>query len=216
LQLFWGIKTPSCEAFFHIRAQVYNEQSNCLSIDSRAQFFLQGMLVEWWMMSLKFEQKALAGARITLGVIFFWAFLDKLFGLGFSTAADKSWLAGVSPTAGFLKFATAGPLSTMFQSMAGQAWIDWLFMLGLALIGLALLLGIGIQIAGYAGALLVFLMFMAAIPFYAPESHNPLVDEHIVYLFILLSFTQLKVGHWHGFGKAWSKTDWVKKYPVLE
>lgn len=167
-------------------------------------------------MSLKFEHKALAGARITLGIIFFWAFLDKLFGLGFSTAADKSWLMGVSPTAGFLKFATAGPLSTIFQSMAGQVWVDVLFMAGLALIGLALILGMGIQIAGYAGSLLVLLMFAAAIPFYAPESHNPLVDEHVVYLFILLAFTQMKVGHWFGFGKQWAKSSWVKKYPFLE
>lgn len=193
------------------RTYIYNLQPNPTSRQFHSVEF-------FWSddMDVKFEHKALAGARITLGVIFFWAFLDKLFGLGYSTAADKSWLAGVSPTAGFLKFATAGPLSSFFQSMAGQVWIDWLFMLGLALLGLALLLGIGIQIAGYAGALLVFLMFLAAIPFYAPESHNPLVDEHIVYLFILLTFTQLKVGHWYGFGKQWSKSSWVKKYPLLE
>lgn len=167
-------------------------------------------------MEMNFEQKAFAGARISLGIIFFWAFLDKLFGLGFHTAADKSWLLGNSPTMGFLKFATAGPLSTIFQSLAGQAWVDILFMLGLALIGIALLLGIGVRIAGYAGALLVFLMFLAAVPFYSPESNNPLVDDHIVYMFILLAFTQMKVGHWYGYGKQWAKSNWVKKYPLLE
>jgi thiosulfate dehydrogenase [quinone] large subunit len=165
---------------------------------------------------MKLEHKALAGARITLGIIFFWAFLDKLVGLGYATAAEKSWLVGNSPTTGFLKFATAGPLSTVFQSLAGQAWVDVLFMAGLALIGLALILGMGVQIAGYAGALLVLLMYLAAIPLYAPESHNPLVDEHIVYMFILLAFTQIKVGHWYGFGKSWSKSEWVKKHPILE
>lgn len=165
---------------------------------------------------MKFEQKAWAGARISLGIIFFWAFLDKLFGLGYSTAADKSWLLGNSPTAGFLKFATAGPLSSIFQSMAGQVWVDWLFMLGLALIGFALLSGMGMKLAGYSGALLMSFMYLAAIPFYAPESHNPLVDEHIVYAFILLAFTQIKVGQWYGFGKQWSQTRIVKENPILE
>lgn len=165
---------------------------------------------------MKFEQKAWAGARISLGIIFSWAFLDKLFGLGYSTAADKSWLLGNSPTTGFLKFATAGPLSSIFQSMAGQVWVDWLFMLGLALIGFALLSGMGMKLAGYSGALLMSFMFLAAIPFYAPESHNPLVDEHIVYAFILLAFTQIKVGQWYGFGKQWSQTKWVKENPILE
>ncbi len=165
---------------------------------------------------MKFEQKAWAGARISLGIIFFWAFLDKLFGLGYTTAADKSWLLGNSPTAGFLKFATAGPFSTIFQSLAGQGWVDWLFMLGLALIGFALLSGMGMKLAGYFGALLVFMMYLAALPFFAPESHNPLVDEHIVYMFILLAFTRMNVGHWYGFGKQWSQTRIVKENPILE
>lgn len=167
-------------------------------------------------MEMKLEQKAFAGVRISLGIIFFWAFLDKLFGLGFSTTADKSWLLGNSPTFGFLKFATAGPLSTVFQSLAGQVWVDWLFMIGLALIGIALLLGIGVRLAGYSGALLLLLMYLAAIPFYTPESHNPIMDEHLVYLFILLAFTQIKVGHWYGYGKQWAKTEWVKEHPFLE
>ena len=35
----------------------------------------------------------LAGIRIAMGFIFLWAFLDKVFGLGFATTSDKSWLA---------------------------------------------------------------------------------------------------------------------------
>ncbi len=167
-------------------------------------------------MKLSFEQKMFGMARIALGWTFLWAFMDKLWGLGFSTAADKSWLMGNSPTTGFLKFATAGPLSTIFSSLAGQGWVDWLFMLGLLGIGAALILGMGVRIAGYAGALLVLLMFFAAIPYFSEGSHNPILDEHIVYAAILLAFTRIKVGRWWGFGEKWSKSDWVKKYPILE
>ena len=39
----------------------------------------------------------LAGLRIALGWVFLWAFLDKLFGLGFATAAENAWINGGCP-----------------------------------------------------------------------------------------------------------------------
>src|SRR3989344_8534176 len=104
-------------------------------------------------------EKSWVALRITLGLILLWAFLDKLWGLGFATAADKSWLLGTSPTAGFLQFAAKGPFAPLYQAMAGSLVVDLLFMLGLLLIGLSLIFGIGIRIAGYSGALLMFLMW---------------------------------------------------------
>lgn len=168
-------------------------------------------------MKLVFEQKMWALARIGLGWIFLWGFLDKVWGLGFSTMAGKAWVNGVSPTLGFLKFATAGPLASVFASLAGQGWVDVLFMFGLLALGLSLIFGIGVRIAGYAGALLVLLMFFASIPYFQnPAAHNPLIDEHIIYAAILLAFTRIKVGRWWGFGAEWAKTDLVKRYPFLE
>ena len=37
--------------------------------------------------------------RIALGFVFLWTFLDKTFGLGFATPAEKAWVTGASPTA---------------------------------------------------------------------------------------------------------------------
>jgi thiosulfate dehydrogenase [quinone] large subunit len=100
------------------------------------------------------EQYIWAALRIGMGWLFLWPFLDKLFGLGFTTAPEDAWIAGGSPTFGYLKFATSGPLAPIFQSLAGNPVVDWLFMLGLLLIGLALISGIGVSIAAYAGALI--------------------------------------------------------------
>ena len=47
--------------------------------------------------------------RISLGLIFLWAFLDKAFGLGRATPAENAWIDGGSPTAGFLSNAPTGP-----------------------------------------------------------------------------------------------------------
>jgi len=161
---------------------------------------------------MKNEKATWAILRISLGLIFLWAFFDKLLGLGFATASDKSWILGVSPTAGFLEFGTRGPFMSIFQAMAGSLFIDWIFMLGLLLIGIALILGIGIRIAGYSGALMMLFMWFALLP---PE-HHPLLDEHIIYLIALLGLTFSNSGDSLGLGKRWKQLEIVKKYPILE
>jgi len=147
--------------------------------------------------------------RIGLGWIFLWAFLDKVFGWGFATEAGKSWLDGVSPTAGFLLHGTNGPFSSFFMSLAGQGWVDWLFMLGLLGIGTALILGIFNRIAGTMGALLVVLMFLAAS---MPPLHNPLIDEHIIYALLGL-WIALEPARFNAisFARKWSKMPMVMK-----
>ena len=154
----------------------------------------------------------LAYLRISLGLIFLWAFFDKLFGLGFATAAAKSWLDGVSPTVGFLKFGTTGPLAPFYKSLAGNLLVDWLFMIGLLGIGFSLITGIGIRIAGYSGALMMLLMWSALLP---PKNH-PFLDEHIIYLLILLIIANGNMGKTLGFGKWWAQTAIAGKYKFLE
>lgn len=150
--------------------------------------------------------------RVVLGIIFFWAFIDKLYGLGYATATEKSWLAGESPTAGFLKFGTHGPFATFFQGLAGNPFVDWLFMMGLLFVGLSLLLGIGMKIAGYSGALMMGLIYLSLFP---PEN-NPLIDEHIIYILLFIIFSKGEVGHRFSLNSWWKKMGLVKKYAMLQ
>lgn len=151
--------------------------------------------------------------RLCLGWTFLWPFLDKVFGLGFATTADKAWLAGNSPTFGFLKFATKGPFAGVFQSIAGNPVVDWVFMMGLLLIGLSLLLGVGVKIAGYSGALMLVLMYIAG---FMPPKQNPFLDEHLIHVVMLIGFTFVDAGNYLGFGNWWSNTSLVKKYSFLK
>lgn len=154
-----------------------------------------------------------AALRLSLGWIMFWAFLDKLFGLGFATLPAKAWLWGGSPTLGFLKASSRGPLAYFFQAIAGHPAVDWLFMMGLLLIGLALILGIGVRIAGYAGALMMLLMYAAA---FIPPVNNPILDEHMIYAVIFLGLTVVGAGRTWGLGRRWADTALVKRFPFLE
>jgi len=150
---------------------------------------------------------ALALSRILLGFVFLWAFLDKTFGLGFATAADKAWVAGGSPTTGFLlKGVNAdGPFASFFNNLAGSSVIDFLFMAGLLGIGLALILGVGLRIAAVAGTALMLMMWAALLPL----ENNPLVDDHIVYAALLWVIAagrrEFSLANW------WTNLDFVKK-----
>ncbi len=150
---------------------------------------------------------ALAVARVLLGFVFLWAFLDKTMGLGFATQHGKAWLDGVSPTTGFLKFGVNadGPFVDFFHSLANNPLVDWMFMLGLLGIGLALILGIGLRVAAVAGSLMLVMMWAAELPL----ENNPVIDEHIVYAALLwvVAFAPRK---W-SLIDTWLQTKYVKK-----
>lgn len=116
-----------------------------------------------------------------MAAIFLWAFFDKTFGLGFATKSADAWIHGGSPTMGFLKFGTHGPLAPFFQSLAGHALVDWMFMLGLLFVGLTLLLNRYVLWGAVAGGVMMLLMWLAAFP----PTNNPLVDDHVVYILVL-------------------------------
>jgi thiosulfate dehydrogenase (quinone) large subunit len=160
--------------------------------------------------SAKATRYILAGIRLALGWTFLWAFLDKTFGLGHETAEKAAWINGGHPTEGFLKFGAAGPFKGFYNDIAGQSWADWLFMLGLLGIGLALTLGIGMRIAAAAGATLLVLMWTAVLP---PEN-NPFMDDHLIYAAVLVVLALTAAGNTIGFGAWWSKV--VGKFTWLK
>ncbi|MEU8611982.1 hypothetical protein AB0C29_28750 [Actinoplanes sp. NPDC048791] len=154
----------------------------------------------------------LAGLRLALGWVFLWAFIDKLFGLGLATPDKGAWINGGSPTKGFLGKAVAGPFEGVYHSIAGAAWADWLFMLGLAGIGIALIAGIGMRLAAVAGGLLLVLMWTAVLP---PEN-NPFMDDHLIYAGVLAVLALTAAGDTLGLGKMWARLPLVQRLPWLK
>lgn len=159
---------------------------------------------------------ALAGLRIATGFIFLWAFLDKAFGLGFSTPAERAWINGGTPSQGFLLGdGVTGPLKPYFSGIASPA-SDILFMLGMLGIGLAVMLGIGLRVSAVTGSLIMVAMYLAEWPFAAGAgSTNPLVDYHIIYALALIAIAATRAGDTLGFGSVWKRIPFVSRHAWL-
>lgn len=168
-------------------------------------------------------RRALAALRISYGVIFVWAFLDKAFALGFHTGYGEdgtldrfgpaAWVNGGSPTTGFLSFAVpeTNPFRDFFTSLAGQAWVDWVFMLGLLGIGIGLLLGIAMRLSTAAGAVMYAFMWAASLPL----ENNPVIDDHLVGVIVMAVLALGAAGTTWGLGRRWEATRPVAKVSLL-
>lgn len=161
-------------------------------------------------------RRVLAVLRLAIGFIFLWAFLDKTFGLGFSTPAARAWVAGGTPSQGFLlSDGVTGPLKDFFAALASPA-SDILFQLGMLGIGVAVMAGIGLRISAIAGSALMVLMYFAEWPFAANlASTNPLVDYHIIYALVLIVVAVLSAGDTWGAGARWKQLPFVRRAPWL-
>jgi thiosulfate dehydrogenase (quinone) large subunit len=182
-------------------------------------------------------QRVFALLRVAAGWTFLWAFLDKAFALGFSTGrvlndagstvridffGDAAWIHGASPTAGALGFAMKGPFVHFYQTITGfqmtaagptsAAWIDWVYMLSMLLIGTALILGIGVRLAAIGGIIWMAIFYTATAIW--PE-HNNFVDEHVIAALVLAGLFLANAGRYYGLGKIWQRTELVKRHPIL-
>ena len=169
-------------------------------------------------------RRALGALRIGFGVTFLWAFFDKLLALGYATgvnpetgAVDRfgpdAWVNGGSPTFGFLTFGVPAdnPFREFFNGLAGDVWVDWLFMLSLLGIGLALTFGVGMRLAAISGALLYLMMWVASMPL----ENNPVVDDHLLGALSMVVLATTLAGDTWGLGKVWARTGLVRRYQVL-
>ncbi|HZM77123.1 MAG TPA: hypothetical protein VFC19_15425 [Candidatus Limnocylindrales bacterium] len=147
-----------------------------------------------------FGQFMFAVTRVGIGFIFLWAFLDKLFGLGKSTKKESAWINGGSPTKGYLS-SLKGTFADEFKDIAGEPWADWLFMIGLASLGVALIFGTGMYIAAITGSILLFLMWLTALPI----ATNPFLDDHLIYAFVIIAIAATGAGLRFSLAPLWRR-----------
>jgi len=128
-------------------------------------------------------------SRVSLGVLFFYAGITKVL--------DSSWSA-----AGYIGAAkTFTGFYQLFLNPAILPIVNFLNAWGLTILGLSLILGLFVRLSSVLGVVLMLLYYFAAGPFPYPNAHAWLIDEHIIYAFLLLFFASIRVGRYWGFDK---------------
>jgi thiosulfate dehydrogenase [quinone] large subunit len=161
--------------------------------------------------------------RIVVGWTFLWAFVDKLFALGYATGVDPetgavdrfgdaAWIHGGSPTYGFLAFAADGPFKDFYNNIAGDAWADWLFMAGLLGIGVSLTLGVFMRLGTISGVVMYLLMWSVVLP----PDNNPITDDHTIGALVVAVLGLYAAGRYLGFGRWWERQSLVQRFPILK
>ncbi|MEX2053893.1 MAG: DoxX family protein [Patescibacteria group bacterium] len=130
--------------------------------------------------------------RVALGWIFLYSGLNKVL--------NPEWTA-----AGYLKGAkTFTDLYQWFAADAHIGWVSFLNQWGQTLIGAALILGIGVRIASWGGALMMLLYYFPVLTFPKIGANSYLVDEHIIYALVFLFLGAL------GAQGTWGIYSWLK------
>lgn len=129
-----------------------------------------------------FEKISLLALRVSLGWIFFYAGITKIL--------NPEWTS-----AGYLN--SAKTFSGFFGAMATSdalPIIDLVNEWGLTFLGISLILGLFVRYSSFLGALLMIFYYLPGLDFPHPNPNSYIIDEHLVYAFVLLYFAAIGAG----------------------
>ena len=130
----------------------------------------------------RFQKISLVLLRISMGWLFFYAGITKILNPNWSAA---SIIRGATRFPGFYNWLLNPSILPVVNFMN-----EW----GLALLGVSLIIGFLVRPAAFFGAILMGLYYLAQLKFPYPNPHSLIVDEHIIYIFILLYFSAARAG----------------------
>ncbi len=151
----------------------------------------------------KLQSFSLWFLRVIMGWFFFYAGITKVM--------NPQWTS-----IGYIKNAQSA--SWLFEWLSNPqilSVVDFLVKWGLTMLGVSLLLGIFVRLSAYLGVLLMFLLYLPILKFPMAGTHAYIVDEHIIYIAVLLLLVQFRAGHVGGMEKWFSNTQLCNKYPKL-
>ncbi|MDO8430121.1 MAG: DoxX family membrane protein [bacterium] len=149
------------------------------------------------------EKVSLFALRISMGWLMFYAGITKVLDPSWSAAG---YLVNAKTFAGFYQWLTQPGILPAINFVN-----EW----GLTLLGISLLLGIGVRLSSVLGALLMLLYYIPILDFPYPNPHSYIVDEHIIYIFVLLFFAAVKAGRAYGLEEWCSNLPICSKFPKL-
>lgn len=133
-----------------------------------------------------------------------------MFYAGITKVLNPNWSA-----AGYLN--NAKFLSGFYAWLASPAILpitnfvnEW----GLTLLGTSLILGVGVRLSSKLGAVMMLLYYLP-LGIIHPDANSLIVDEHIIYGFVMLFFAASRAGRVWGIDSWRSNAAFCAKYPRL-
>jgi len=144
----------------------------------------------------KFQKISLFFLRISMGWLFFWAGITKVLDPTWSAAG---YLQGAKTFTNFYLWLTTPGLLSLTNFVN-----EW----GLTLLGATLILGVFVRLSSVLGAMLMLLYYFPILQFPYPNVHSFIVDEHIIYISVLLFFAATRAG------RVWGLERWCSGLPI--
>jgi thiosulfate dehydrogenase [quinone] large subunit len=124
--------------------------------------------------------------RLSMGWLMLYAGIVKIMNPAWSAAG---YLKGASTFSGFYNWlAQPGILQV----------VNFLNEWGLTLLGISLLVGFLVKVSSWLGAVLMLLYYFPILRFPYPGTHSFIIDDHIIYLFVLIFFAFVGAGNYWG------------------
>lgn len=151
---------------------------------------------------------SLIAMRIGMGWILLQGGLTKL--------VDPSWTA-----AGYLSNVPAGnPFAAYWGLMAGNPLVDQLVIWGLVLTGIALMVGALTRLTVFSASTMMLLFWASSLEGGIlqgfPVAHGWMVDNHIVYVILMVAAAEFGAGRILGVDEYLEETDLVENNPWLK
>lgn len=151
----------------------------------------------------RFQKISLFLLRISVGWMFFYAGITKVLNPNWSAVG---YLKGAKTLTGFYQWLIQPNILPTINFLN-----EW----GLTLLGISLILGVFVRLGSLLGAALMFLYYLPILDFPYPNPHSFLVDEHIIYAFVLIFFASIRAGRIWGL-EHWCANLWFcSKFPKL-
>ena len=144
----------------------------------------------------KFQKFSLFFLRLSLGWMFFYAGIIKIINPEWSAAG---YLKGAKSLIWFYQWLLTPNILPIINFVN-----EW----GLTLLGISLILGIAVRLSAIFGALLMLLYYLVILDFPYPNPNSFLVDQHIIYISVLLLLANLRAG------RVWGLENWCSQLPV--
>ena len=137
----------------------------------------------------QFQKISLFLLRVSLGWLMLYSGINALTTPGWSAAG---YLKGAKTFAGFYQWLLQPNILPVINFVN-----EW----ALTLLGISLILGVFIRFSAPLGTVLMLLYYFPILQFPYPNTHDFIVDEHIIYALALLVLASLRAGDVWGLGK---------------